>query len=564
MRPSLGASSPTIRRAMVDLPQPDSPTSARVSPWRTSSVTPSTARSSRLPSPSSTRSSQGRETSKSRVTASTLSNGARMQPAGGLARPDRHELGTRAQAALEALGAARMERASVRNRVEAWHRALDLREARAPRACRDARNGRHQARGIGVLRRMEHVADRTDLDDAARIHDRDAIGGLGDDAHVVRDQHHRRAAFARDALHEHDDLRLHRHVERRGRLVGDQQDRLRGERERDDHALAHAAGELVRIVVETRLRSRDADFGEQRQCPLSQVLSRKPEMRADRLLELRADRVERIERAERVLEHDADAPAADGAQGRVRQPVDAPPFEPDFARGEASRRLEQPHDGEAGERLAGARLADHAEHFAARHGKGHVIDCDQGAAPRAKLDSQVLRLENHLSFGFRASRSQSPSRLTDSTRVTSATPGNTVIHHSPENRKSLPTRMRVPSEGRVGGRPTPRKESVASVMMAVAIWMVAITSTGPMTFGSTCTSMMASGRLPITRAACTYSFSFSTRVEPRTVRAYCTQAERPMATISTGTAIASCAPAGSAMRATPSISSAIRIAGKDS
>ena len=101
-------------------------------------------------------------------------------------------------------------------------------------------------------------------------------------------------------------------------------------------------------------------------------------------------------------------------------------------------------------------------------------------------------------------------------------------------------------------------------MMAVAIWMVAITSTGPMTFGSTCTSMMASGRLPITRAACTYSFSFSTRVEPRTVRAYCTQAERPMATISTGTAIASCAPAGSAMRATPSISSAIRIAGKDS
>ena len=45
---------------------------------------------------------------------------------------------------------------------------------------------------------------------------------------------------------------------------------------------------------------------------------------------------------------------------------------------------------------------------------------------------EVLDLENHRSFGLSASRSQSPSRLTDSTRITSAAPGNTVIHHSPE------------------------------------------------------------------------------------------------------------------------------------
>jgi len=50
----------------------------------------------------------------------------------------------------------------------------------------------------------------------------------------------------------------------------------------------------------------------------------------------------------------------------------------------------------------------------------------------------------------------------------------------------------------------------------------------PMTFGSTCDSMMASGLRPTTRAACTYSFSFSTMVEPRTVRAYCTQPAKPI------------------------------------
>ena len=53
--------------------------------------------------------------------------------------------------------------------------------------------------------------------------------------------------------------------------------------------------------------------------------------------------------------------------------------------------------------------------------------------------------------------------------------------------------------------------------------MVAITSTGPMTLGSTWRTMISSGDRPITRAACTYSLFFSTSVEPRTVRAYCTQ-----------------------------------------
>ena len=125
-------------------------------------------------------------------------------------------------------------------------------------------------------------------------------------------------------------------------------------------------------------------------------------------------------------------------------------------------------------------------------------------------------------------------------------------------------RISVPSDGRVAGTPTPRKESVASVMMAVAMWMVAITSTGPITLGSTCASMMASGLRPTTRAACTYSFSFSTMVEPRTVRAYCTQPAKPMASTSTGIASSSCRSPGSATRATPSIKSAMRIAGNES
>ena len=138
-----------------------------------------------------------------------------------------------------------------------------------------------------------------------------------------------------------------------------------------------------------------------------------------------------------------------------------------------------------------------------------------------------------------------------------------VIHHSPEKRKSLPTRISVPSEGCVGGTPTPRKDSVASVMIAEATWMVASTSTGPITLGSTWRSMMRADDTPITRAACTYSLLRSTIVEPRTVRAYCTQPGSAMARISTAKASVSCA-FGNSARPTPSISSAIRIDGNDS
>ena len=50
------------------------------------------------------------------------------------------------------------------------------------------------------------------------------------------------------SLHELEDLRLHGDVERRGRLVGDQEIGLAQQRHRDHHALAHAARKLVRIL----------------------------------------------------------------------------------------------------------------------------------------------------------------------------------------------------------------------------------------------------------------------------------------------------------------------------
>jgi hypothetical protein len=67
----------------------------------------------------------------------------------------------------------------------------------------------------------------------------------------------------------------------------------------------------------------------------------------------------------------------------------------------------------------------------------------------------------------------------------------------------------------------------------------------------------------VTRAACTYSLLRSTSVEPRTVRAYCTQPVSEIEMMSTPKASESLA-CGNSARPTPAISSATRIGGNDS
>ena len=56
-------------------------------------------------------------------------------------------------------------------------------------------------------------------------------------------------------------LRLHGDVERRGRLVGDDQLRVGRDRARDEHALRHATGDLVRVLPHDVLGVRDARPG---------------------------------------------------------------------------------------------------------------------------------------------------------------------------------------------------------------------------------------------------------------------------------------------------------------
>ena len=100
-----------------------------------------------------------------------------------------------------------------------------------------------------------------------------------------------------------DHLRLDRHVERRHRLVADDELGLHRERARDHDALALAAGKFVRVAAHVLALQPDLD--EQARHAVVALAGRSGELVDDEgFAEDRADGHARVERGERVLEHD--------------------------------------------------------------------------------------------------------------------------------------------------------------------------------------------------------------------------------------------------------------------
>ena len=111
-----------------------------------------------------------------------------------------------------------------------------------------------------------------------------------------------------------EDLRLDGDVERRRRLVGDQQPRIAGDRHGDHHALVHAAGELVRKGA-----TAGSPGPECRPAPGVRRTRRRAALRSSRswmrkcLADLIADREAGIERCRRLLEDHRDVLAGERA-----------------------------------------------------------------------------------------------------------------------------------------------------------------------------------------------------------------------------------------------------------
>ena len=112
-------------------------------------------------------------------------------------------------------------------------------------------------------------------------------------------------------FHEFDDLRLHGDVESSGGFIGDQQIWLRDQRHRDHHALAHAAGEFMRITADALDGVLNADILQGLDAQLDRALSLDLLVNQQRFDQLIFDAQIRIQRRHRVLENHGDAFAAD-------------------------------------------------------------------------------------------------------------------------------------------------------------------------------------------------------------------------------------------------------------
>ncbi len=212
------------------------------------------------------------------------------------------------------------------------HRRIGLRRGRVGLRLGGKKRARYRG-APGAVKTRSTVAL---LDDLAFLHHADLLRDLAHDAEVVGDEQQRHAEPLLDVLQQLDDLRLHGDVERGGRLVGDEQIGLVGERHGDHDALALAAGKLMRIAAEPALRVGDADLGQHLERPRARCGAGEPAMQQQNLADLLVDGVQRIERGHRLLEDDGDVVAAHAAHLALGEREQVAAIESDAARKDAT------------------------------------------------------------------------------------------------------------------------------------------------------------------------------------------------------------------------------------
>ena len=164
--------------------------------------------------------------------------------------------------------------------------------------------------GVLLLRVREEFVHRRLFHDVAAVHHDDAVGQVGHDPHVVRDEHDRGTELVATGAEQLEDLGLHGDVERCRGLVGDDELRVEDECHRDHDALLLPAGELVGVVVDPPLGIRDADFAQDLDRP-------RPRFRLRELLvghktfgDLEPDREDGIQGRRGLLENHRGIPSA--------------------------------------------------------------------------------------------------------------------------------------------------------------------------------------------------------------------------------------------------------------
>src|SRR6476469_4177625 len=531
--------------AVTLLPEPDSPTIASTSPGWSSKETPSTARTRPLWVANETRRS------------STVSSAPLMRPPSGALYARREcKRTTGSSSGLRSEADAGV--AAALNKKDQGVEEDDEEGAE--------HDDRHHRRQVEVFQRFVGVLDDAVEAEDAFDQDRAADQGAeveaedGDDrdqrvAHHVA-AHHPALAEALGPRGAH--VVLVHHVEharaQHPAVEADVEDRQRGPgQDQVFHPFERAFGEfdvapggedfglVGEVAEEDRAeqedRHRDPGHGDDRQHPVEQAAG-----------------AHRREVAEEDAEEHPDHGGADAEREGRRDPFDDPfddvfpPFVGDHVAGEdllhhrqvllRERVVEAPFFGDALDQPRVRVLAGHAHR---RVGAGHDVEDQEGEdgdreedgdhpaqAPDHEASHQtavplgsampVWASSRSFERGSSASRRPSPKTLTESTVSRTITPGMTLSWGALEIRsKPLPTI--VPQEVAGGCTPTPRKESVDSSSMLLAMPRVKKMMIVEARLGSSSLNITRIAPAPCASAASTNSFSRRERTSPRRGRA---------------------------------------------
>ena len=284
-----------------------------------------------------------------------------------------------------------------------------------------------------MARRVEQPVRRLLFHHLPGIHHLHPSSGFGDHAHIMGNQHKPHAVLALQVHQQIQNLFLDRHVQRCRRLIGNQQARLAGNRHRNHHPLVHPAGHLVRKIPRPARRIGNAHLFQQLDHPVLHPLLRHRMMRPQRLGDLPAHRIARVERGHRLLKNHRHVFAHQLAPLAWRNTEQIRAIKAQHIGRHLARPADQPHRREHGHRLARSAFADHAQYLTSLDRHVHAIHRAETPTGGGELDRQIANFEQghqRFNFGSSASRSPSPNRLNASTVIRMANPGKASTHQA--------------------------------------------------------------------------------------------------------------------------------------
>src|SRR3990170_3241864 len=380
-------------------------------------------------------------------------------------------------------------------------------------------------------RGAEDLCERAKLGQFPSIHHTHRVAQLGHDGHVVRDIQQRQTEVGAKLLKEREDTVLDEHIQRGGRLVGDEQLRAQRHGHSDGRALAHPATELVRVVLQAARF--EADAFEELGRPIARARRADGVVVADRFDELVPDAQHRVEGVHRALGDHGDPPPAHGAHlcgGQARQvtPVEEDPPALDGAvRWEDSQQCAR-YGG-----LPAARLANQTDALPGLDGQRESVHGTDRPRAQAVRDHEVLNRKQHQisprSRGFAYSSTPRPTRKAATTSRMMLTPGGRTHHQARCMAPVVKARLSIVPQLITRGSPSPRKLTLDSVMIAQPTSMDIYSIARGRMFGAMCWKIIRPGPAPATRAALMYGRSFRDRTCARMTRAGERQKSSPMA-----------------------------------